>query len=121
MEIQKASFVGRVLLSLCPLALLVGFTSHDVRAQSAAVCGPAPAVKLALDGLPQQTLAQSDWQFHEQRAAAIQALRRQLPGDVFVQKAYIGSMYGRSDREKVIAEYKARHGQSPDNAQLEYL
>ena len=91
METQKASIIGRVQLSLCLLALLVGFTSRDVWAQSAVVCGPAPAVKLALDGLPQQTPAQTDWQFHEQYAAAIQALLRQYPGDVFVQKAYIGS------------------------------
>jgi hypothetical protein len=108
-------------LSACLLALLTGFTSRDVWAQSADVCGPAPAVKLALDGLPQQTPALTDWQFHEQRAAAIQALLRQYPGDVFVQKAYIGSMYGRSDKEKVIVEYKARHDQNPDNAQLACL
>jgi hypothetical protein len=108
-------------LSLCLLALLVGFTSRDGRAQSEAVCGPAPAVKLALDGLPQQTPALTDWQFHQQRAAAVQALLRQYPGDVFVEKAYIGSMRGRLDKDKVIAEYKARHEQSPDNAQLAYL
>jgi hypothetical protein len=121
MEIDKASFVARTLLLLCLLALLVGLASRGVWAQSAAACGPAPAVKLALDGLPQQTPAQTDWQFHGQRAAAIQALLRQYPGDVFVEKAYINSMYGRSDREKVIAEYKARHEQNPDNAQLAYL
>jgi hypothetical protein len=121
METQKASRIGRMQLSLCLLALLVGFTSRNAVAQSAAVCGPAPAVKLALDGLPQQTPAQTDWQFHEQHAAAIQALLRQYPGDAFVQKAYIGSMYGRSDKDKVIAEYKARHDQNPDNAQLAYL
>jgi hypothetical protein len=40
---------------------------------------------------------------------------------VFVQKAYIGSMDGRSDKDKVIAEYKARYEQNPDNAQLSYL
>jgi hypothetical protein len=85
------------------------------------ICGPATAVKLALDGLPQQTPALTDWQFRKQRAAAIQALLRQYPGDVFVQKAYIDSMGGRSDKDKVIAEYKARHEQSPDNAQLAYL
>jgi hypothetical protein len=76
---------------------------------------------LALDGLSQQTPALTDWQFHEQHAAAIQALLRQYPGDVFVQKAYISSMGGRTDKDKVIAEYKARHEQNPDNAQLAYL
>jgi hypothetical protein len=121
METQEFSIMGRMQLSLCLLALLVGFTSRDGRAQSAAVCGPAPGVKLALDGLPQQTPSLTDWQFHEQRAAAIQALLRQYPGDVFVQKAYINSMYGRSDRDRVIAEYKARHEKNPDDAQLAYL
>jgi hypothetical protein len=76
---------------------------------------------LALDELPEQTPALTDWEFHEQRAASIQALLRQYPGDVFVQKAYIGSMGGRSDRDKVIAEYKARHEQNRDNAQLAFL
>ena len=121
MKTQRTSLIGRMALSLCLLALLVGFTSRHGWAQSTAVCGPAPAVKWAIDGLPQQTPALTDWQFHEQRAAAIQALLRQYPGDVFVQKAYISSMGGRSDKDKMIAEYKARHEQDPDNAQLAYL
>jgi hypothetical protein len=121
MKTRKASHGGRTALALCLLALLVGSTSPKARGQSAAVCGPAPAVKLAIDGLPQQTPALADWQFHEQRAAAIQALLRQYPGDVFVQKAYISSMDDRSDKEKVIAEYKARHEQNPDDAQWAYL
>jgi hypothetical protein len=85
------------------------------------VCSPAPAVKAALDQLPQQTPALTDWQFHEQSAAALQALLRQYPEDVFVQQAYISSMGGRSDKDKVIAEYKARYEQKPDNPQLAYL
>ena len=121
MEPQKASPLGRAGLSLCLLALVVGFTPRHGWAQSAAVCGPAPAVKLALDLLPEQTPALSDWQYHEQRAAAIQALLRQYPGDVFVEKAYINSMGGRSDKDKVIAEYKARHEQDPASARLAYL
>jgi hypothetical protein len=76
---------------------------------------------MALDLLPRQTPAQTDWQFHEQHAAAIQALLRQYPGDVFVEKAYVNSMNGRSDKEKVISEYKARHEQNPDNAHFAYL
>ena len=121
MKTQEGSLIGRTGLSLCLLALVVGFTPRNGWAQSAAVCGPAPAVKLALDLLPEQTPALTDWQYHEQRAAAIQALLRQYPGDVFVQKAYINSMGGRSDKDKVIAEYKARHEQNPDDAQLAYL
>ena len=121
MKTQRACLVGRLALSLLLLTVLVGFISRPGWAQSTAVCGPSPAVKLAIDGLPQQTPAQTDWEFHEQRAAAIQALLRQYPGDVFVEKAYINSMYGRSDKEKVIVEYKARHEQNPDDAQLAYL
>ena len=121
MEPRKASPLGRTGLLLCLLGLVLGFTPRHGGAQSEAMCGPAPAVKLALDLLPEQTPALTDWQFHEQRAAAIQALLRQYPDDVFVQKAYINSMGGRTDRDKVIAEYKARHEQDPASAQLAYL
>jgi hypothetical protein len=121
METKKVSLIGRTALSLCLLVVLAGFKSRDGWAQSAAVCGPAPAVKLALDGLPRQTPAQTDWQFHEQHATAIQALLRQYPNDVFVQRAYISSMQGDKDRDKVIAEYKARHEQNLADPQLAYL
>jgi hypothetical protein len=99
----------------------VGWGLGNAWAQSADVCGPAPAVKAALDQLPEQTPALTDWQFHEQHAAALQALLRQYPEDVFVQRAYIDSMNSRSDKEKVIAEYKARHEQNTNNPQLDYL
>jgi hypothetical protein len=121
METQKSSFIGLLEVWLCFSLLWVGLGPGNARAQSANVCGPAPAVKAVLDQLPQQTPALTDWQFHEQSAAALQALLRQYPEDVFVQRAYINSMGGRSDKDKVIADYKARHEQSPDNPQLAYL
>jgi hypothetical protein len=121
MGTQKSSFIGFLRVWPCFSLLWVGLASGKASAQSAEVCGPAPAVKAALDQLPEQTPAQTDWQFHEQHAAALQALLRQYPDDVFVQRAYIDSMGGRSDRDKVIAEYKARYEGSPDNAQLAYL
>jgi hypothetical protein len=108
-------------LGLCCFVFLLTAGSRAYCQSSVVVCGPAPAVKAALDGLPRQTPALTDWQFHEQRAAAIQALLQQYSGDVFVQRAYVDSMYSRSDKDKVIAEYKARHEQDPDNAQLTYL
>jgi hypothetical protein len=111
----------KIVLGFCCFAFLLTAGSRAYSQSSMAVCGPASAVKAALDGLPRQTPALTDWQFHEQRAAAIQALLKQYPGDVFVQRAYVDSMYGRSDKDKVIAEYKARHEQDPDNAQLAYL
>jgi len=121
MGTQKSFFIGLLKAGLCFLLLGVGWAPGNSWAQSADVCGPASAVKAALDQLPQQTPALTDWQFHEQRAAALQALLRQYPDDVFVQRAYIGTMGGRPDRDKVIAEYKARYERNPDNPQLAYL
>ncbi len=118
---QKASSIGPLKVGLCFSLLWVGWAAGNAWAQSADVCGPAPAVKAALDQLPEQTPALTDWQFHEQHAAALQALLRQYPDDVFVQRAYINSMYSRSDKDKVIAEYKARYERNPDNPQLAYL
>jgi hypothetical protein len=121
MGTQKSSFIGLLKVWLCFSLLWVGLAPGNAWAQSADVCGPASAVKAALEQLPQQTPALTGWQFHEQSAAALQALLRQYPEDVFVQRAYIGSMYGRSDKDKVIAEYKARYERNPDNPQLAYL
>ena len=106
------------------LALLLGFIPAGVWAGTSDACGPAPAVKAALEQLPQRTPARTDWEFYQERLAAFQALLRQYPDDVFVQKAYIGiynSWNSRSDKEKVIADYKARHERNPDDAQLAYL
>ena len=121
MKTQKALPAIRWVVSLCFLVLLMGFAARLGWAQSGAVCGPAPDVKLAIDALPEQSPAQTDRQYHVQRAAAIQALLHKYSSDVFVEKAYINSMSGRSDREKVVAEYKARHEQNPDDAKLAYL
>jgi hypothetical protein len=122
LESREEKMSRKIGLGLCGLVFLLAAGSRAYsQSRVEAVCGPAPAVKLALDGLPEQTPALTDWQFHEQHAAAIQALLRQYPGNVFVQKAYIGSMYGRSDKDKVIAEYKARYEQNPNDAQLAYL
>jgi hypothetical protein len=121
MEKQEGSFIRIPKVVLCLLLLVVGWAPVTAWAQVTDVCGPAPAVKAGLDQLPRQTPALTDWQFHEQRAAAIQALLRQFPDDVFVQRAYINMMDDRSDRDKVIAEYKARHEQNPGNPQSAYL
>jgi hypothetical protein len=116
----RYSFRGLLKIGIF-LLLAVGWAPGSAWAQSADECGPAPAVKAALDELPQQTPALTDWQFHEQRAAALQALLRQYPEDVFVQRAYIRAMGRRSDRDKVIAEYKSRHERNPDDPRLAYL
>src|SRR5208337_3771368 len=122
LEFMEDKMSRKMGLGLCCLVFLLTAGSRAYsQSRTDGLCGPAPAVKLALDGLPQQTPALTDWQFHGQYAAAIQALLRQYPEDVFVQRAHIGSMYSRSDKDKVIAEYKARHDQNPDNAQVAYL
>jgi len=121
MTTQKALPACRWVVPLSFLMLLMSFAPRLGWTQSGAVCGPAPAVNLAIDSLPKQTPTQTEWQFHEQNTAAIQALLRQYPSDVFVQRAYINSMEGDKNRDKVIADYKARHEQNPDSAQLAYL
>jgi len=105
----------------CVAALLLGLIPAGVFAQTYDACGPAPAVKAALDQLPQRAAAQTDWQFLEQRLAATRALLRQYPDDVFVQRAYIEIANRAVGRDEVIAEYKARHEQDPTNLQLAYL
>jgi hypothetical protein len=101
--------------------LVISLTLGNARAQSTEVCGPAPAVQAALDQLPRHTPALTDWQFHQQRVAALEALLRQYPDDVFIQRAYINLMYSTSDKDKVIAEFKARHERNPDDPQSAYL
>ena len=49
---------------------------------------------------------------------------QRYPGDVFVQRAYIGGMSNSntpSDRPKVIAEYQALHDRRPDDGYISYL
>jgi len=121
METQKSLLSGFLKVGLCFLLLWVGWAPGSACAQSPDVCGPAPAVKAALDQLPEQTPALTDWQFHEQYASALQALLRQYPDDVFVQRAYINSMGSWDDRPKVIAEYRARYERNPGDPQLAYL
>jgi hypothetical protein len=121
MEPQKPSLCSLLKIGLLVLTLRMACAPCNVWAQSASVCGPAPAVKAALDQLPEHTPALRDWQFHQQRVAALQALQLQYPGDVFVHRAYINSMYGTSEWDKVIAEYKAIYERNPDNSHSAYL
>jgi hypothetical protein len=102
------------------LAWLLGFIPAGVWAQTYDVCRPAPAVKAALEQLPQNTPEQTTWQFLERRLAANEALLRQYPDDMFVQRECIHVMRS-IDKDKVIGEYKARHEQNPDSPQLAYL
>ena len=121
METQKSSLGGLLQVGLFYLTLCMACAPGIAWAQSASVCGPALAVKAALDQLPEHSPALTDWQFHQQRVAALEALLHRYPDDVFVQRAYINSMYGASERDKVIAEYKALYEPNPDNPQSAYL
>jgi hypothetical protein len=76
-------------------------------------------VQAGLDALPKQTPADTDWGFHEKDLAAIQALIRQHPQDLFVQRYYIWAM--REPTGKVIDEYKEKVARSGGNAQIGYL
>ena len=126
---------------LCPfksrhlpfVACVFAAIAPSLSAQQAPVCAASPEVQAALNQIPtgNQPAGQSLYQFVLSRRTALQNLMRQYPGDVFVESAYIGTMqyydqyYGRptnySDTVKVIAEYKARHEQHPENAEITYL
>ncbi len=110
------------LLRCLLVALWLTFAPCGLRGQGVEACAPSPAVKAALDQLPSyQSPAQTDWQYREQRSAAIQALLGQYPDDLFVQRTYISSTYDPSDMDKLIDQYKAGREQSPDSPQLSYL
>jgi len=109
-------------LQLClSIILFLSLAPRVLRAQTGEACAPSPAVKAALDALPAQTPADTDWEFGEKRLTTIQGLLQRYPSDVFVQRRYITAMARQFESEKAIAEYKARHEQSPDDAHVDYL
>jgi hypothetical protein len=86
---------------------------------SAQICGPSQDVQSALDKVPSyQRADQSKYDFVQARRFAIRALMQRYPGNVFMQRAYIGAM---PDRLKVIAEYQVLHDQRPDDSYVAYL
>jgi len=102
-------------------ALFLAVLPIRMPAQPTDWCTPSTAVKAALDELPTQSPTETRWEFQQKYSAAIQALLTRFPGDLFVQKIYIRSMYRRADKDKVIAEYKARYEHSPDDPVVAYL
>jgi hypothetical protein len=107
------------LLPACLAAL-----APSVCAQSTPICGPSANVQSALDQVPStQTADQSKYDFFQARQAAIRIVMQRYPGDVFVQRAYIGDMSSSIpvDRIKVIAGYKALHDQRPNDSYISYL
>lgn len=98
-------------------ALLLAAAPGSTRAQ----CTPSPAVQTALDELPTQSPDETEWAFRQKHDAAIQTLLARFPGDLFVERSYIQSAYRKADKDRVIAEYKARHEKNPDDPVVTYL
>jgi hypothetical protein len=103
------------------LTLFASGISSQARAQQWDDCSPSSDVKSAVDLLPKQTPDQTEWGFHQKELEAIQALRRQHPDDVFVERRYINAMRDRTERPKVIEEYKAKFMAKPHSALASYL
>ncbi len=102
--------------------LSLAFRPAALRAQSAVGCAPAPEVKTALDALPTYpTPAQTEKQFRAEKLAKIQALLQQYPEDLFVQEAYINMQNGTPAWDELIAQYKARSAQNPDDPRRAFL
>jgi hypothetical protein len=110
-------------LRWCVLAaLLLSIIPAGLCAQSFNACGPAPAVKAALDQIPSyQAPLQTDWQYEQQRLSAIRALLQQYPDDVFVLRTYFDLVRDPDDRDKLVEEFKARHEKNPDDPLSSYL
>jgi hypothetical protein len=107
----------------CWLALV--FFASSISAQSQAqqwdACNPSPEVKAALNLLPAPTPDQTKWGFHQKEVEALQALRRQYPNDIFVERRYIETVQDRTERPKVIEEYKAKWMANSQNPVMAYL
>jgi len=82
-------------------------------------------VQAGLDALPKQTSGDTDWGFHEKEFAAVRALMRQHPDDIFLQRYYIWATIWATrypiERHKVIDEYKEKLAENRDSAQTAYL
>jgi len=102
-------------------ALFLAVLATRMPALSTDWCVPSPAVKAALDQLPTTLPADMDWQYQQKHIAAVQELLTRFPGDLFVERTYIASMYRRADKDKVIAEHKARYEHIPDDPVVAYL
>src|SRR5215472_14095697 len=120
MQTEADSILHRrsVLLALS-FAVLAILAPGRLRAQ-ADDCGPSAAVKAALDQVPFPSPTQTDWDFHLQRLAVIEPIRKQNPDNVFVERDYL-YMALPSEKDNVIEEFKARRDRNPGNAQFSYL
>jgi len=99
----------------CAFLFVLAWTCNPAIAQERDACSPSPGVKAALEVLPKQTPADTEWDFHQKLIAAIQDLLRKYPSDFFVQKQYVDGMEAPTDRANVIEEYKGKRASSSDS------
>ena len=116
----------------CVLAgLLLDFIPAGVWAQTYDACGPAPAVKSALDQFPRYpSPMQAEWQYFEQQRSVLRPLLQQYPNDVFVLQTYMDTLSvvadvqgaaTKAERDKLVEEFKSRHEKNPDDPLSSYL
>jgi hypothetical protein len=103
--------------------LLLSAPASRLSAQGLAACEHPKAVKAALDALPSDpTPQQTEKSFSEQKLEKIQALLREYPGDLFVERAQIDLVgFGSPERDKLIEQYKNLSAKNPGDPKLLYL
>jgi hypothetical protein len=104
-----------------PLHCFAQASSNPTFSEQWDACIPSADVKAALDALPEQTRAQTEWDVLQQQLAAIQQLRRQFPGNVFVERRYMFTMLEKRERGKIIEESEAKFTANRDSPLLAYL
>jgi hypothetical protein len=102
-------------------ALLLAALAYRLPAQAADWCVPSPAVQAALEQLPGTLPGELDWQYEQKHLAALKELLTRFRGDLLLQRAYVESAYRRADKDKAIADYKARYESNPDDPVVAYL
>ncbi|MGO8733870.1 MAG: TlpA family protein disulfide reductase [Terriglobia bacterium] len=122
---------GRLLWCVLAALLLLGLIPAGVSAQTYCACGPAPAVKAALDQFPYYpSPLQTEWQYFEQQRSVLRPLLQQYPDDVFVRQTYtewldsaVDFHVAGADAEqgKLVDEFKSRHENDPDDPLSSYL
>lgn len=125
--IRKPVLFAQVFLAVA----ILNSASFAQSPQEASGCEPSPEIRTALKQLPDywREPALTNWQVYQMRTAKLDALMRQYPNDVFVQRTYIESAtFLRSlsnasveRRAKIDAQYKALHEQQPDDPQVDFL
>jgi hypothetical protein len=112
-------------------ALLLGFIPAGVWAQTYCACGPAPAIRAALDQVPHYpSPSQTTWQYFDLQLSVLRPLVQQYPDDVSALQTYIDAlgsavhfhMVGaEAEQDKLVEEFKSRHEKNPDDPLSSYV